>query len=68
VHRQRFSTAGISGSEERVVSANPWPWSTIPSFYLGPLPICRQPDAQIVVQIHRVVSDFVPPPVPSRGR
>ena len=56
MHRQPLTTSGISLSAERVVSANLWPWSSIPSFYAGPLPIRRQADAQIVVWIHRVVS------------
>jgi hypothetical protein len=36
------------------------PWSTIPSYYDGPVPLRRQPERQAVVRLFRVVRDLVP--------
>ena len=41
------------------LSRNDWPWSTIPSAYIGMLPLRRQPRSQVEVQIYRVSRDFI---------
>jgi hypothetical protein len=35
-----------------------WPWSTIPGAYFGMLPLRRQPEHQVVVEIFRVKAAF----------
>jgi len=44
--------------EALVESRSLWPWSSIPSFYAGPIPLRSQPEAQIVVQVYRVKRGF----------
>jgi hypothetical protein len=43
----------------RVTARNDWPWSTIPSAYIGMLPLRRQPRSQVEVQLYRVNRDFI---------
>jgi hypothetical protein len=43
----------------RVAARNDWPWSTIPSAYIGMLPLRRQPRSQVEVQLYRVNRDFI---------
>jgi hypothetical protein len=45
---------------EQFESASSFPWSTIPSAYLGRLPLRPQPQAQIRVDLYRAERDFVP--------
>ncbi len=44
--------------EALLESRSPWPWSSIPSFYAGPIPLRRQPEAQLAVRIYRVKRGF----------
>jgi hypothetical protein len=44
--------------EALVESRSPWPWSSIPSFYAGPIPLRSQPEAQVVVRLYRVERGF----------
>jgi hypothetical protein len=44
--------------EALVESRSPWPWSSIPSLYAGPIPLRSQPEAQLVVSIYRVDRGF----------
>jgi hypothetical protein len=44
----------------RIESSSGWPWSTIPSAYIGMLPLRRQPRSQLEVEIYRVTRPFVP--------
>jgi hypothetical protein len=43
----------------QVSTSSRWPWSTIPGAYIGMLPLRRQPQAQVVVEIFRVEKNFV---------
>ncbi len=43
-----------------VETRSPWPWSTLPGYYGGAVPIRAQPRAQARVAIFRVREDFVP--------
>ena len=36
-----------------------WPWSTIPLYYDGPVPLRRQPETQASARIFRVTRDWV---------
>ena len=57
--RQHFwIPTGRVRREALVESRSPWPWSSIPSFYAGPIPLRSQPEAQIVVRVYRVKQDF----------
>jgi len=59
VSRQHFwIPTGRVRREALVESRSFWPWSSIPSFYAGPIPLRSQPDAQIVVRVYRVERDF----------
>ena len=55
VHKQVVELDGAIDLE--VVSdfgaTNPWPWSTLPTLYSGPVPLRRQPERQIEVRILR---------------
>ena len=44
--------------EASLESRSPWPWSSIPSLYAGPIPLRRQPEAQLAIRIYRVEQDF----------
>ena len=44
--------------EALLESRSPWPWSSIPSFYAGPIPLRSQPQAQVVVRVYRVEQGF----------
>lgn len=62
VDAQEISIFGGATQKRGVVMArNSWPWSTLPSSYVGPTPIRAQAKSQIVVVIHRVEYGFVPP-------
>ncbi|MCH7707895.1 MAG: glycosyltransferase family 39 protein [Myxococcales bacterium] len=37
--------------------ANPWPWSTVPWAYAGPISMRRQPEAQLIISIHQMQAD-----------
>jgi hypothetical protein len=41
-----------------VESRSRWPWSSIPSFYAGPIPLRSQPEAQLIVRVYRVTQGF----------
>ena len=45
------------GSHAKAPGANPWPWSTVPWAYAGPISIRRQPGAQLVISIQRMGAD-----------
>ena len=65
VARQRLP--GIRSVSPPLVSfavSNGWPWSTLPWGYAGPLPMRRQPRAQIQVSIHRMLADEALGPLP----
>ena len=40
---------------------NPWPWSTLPSLYLGPIAIRAQADSQLLVKVVRFRAPFLAP-------
>jgi hypothetical protein len=44
----------------RIATSSPWPWSTIPSAYIGMLPLRRQPRAQLEIELYRIKRAFVP--------
>jgi hypothetical protein len=46
--------------EDRVVAKSASPWSTLPRYYSGPLPLRRQPEIQAAASIFRVERDVVP--------
>jgi hypothetical protein len=41
-------------------AASPWPWSTIPRYYDGVIPLRRQPETQSVIRIFRVLRGITP--------
>ena len=45
-----------------LVARSPWPWSTLPRYYDGPVPLRRQPGQQSVARIFRVIRDVSPQP------
>jgi len=44
----------------RVRTRSAFPWSSIPSAYIGRLPLRPQADAQLLVDLYRATRDFVP--------
>ena len=53
----------------------PLPWSTIPYYYSSPVPLRRQPPAQVVAVLYRATADIEPQrappeaaPAPARER
>lgn len=59
VSRQQIWIPTTRVTREAVVeSRSPWPWSSIPSLYAGPIPLRSQPEAQLVVSIYRVNQGF----------
>ena len=57
--RQHFGIPpGRVRQEAFIESRSPSPWSSIPSFYAGPIPLRSQPEAQIVVRVYRVERGF----------
>jgi hypothetical protein len=59
VSRQHFWMPASRVTREALVeSRSPWPWSSIPSFYAGPIPLRSQPEVQVVVRVYRVKQDF----------
>lgn len=38
---------------------NVWPWSTLPAFYSGPVPLRRQPETQLQILIYRIDAGFL---------
>lgn len=46
-----------SASLAKFSISNPWPWSTVPWAYVGPISIRRQPKAQLIISIHRMLAD-----------
>ena len=59
VSRQHFWLPASRVRREALVESRSfWPWSSIPSFYAGPIPLRRQPEAQIVVRVYRVERGF----------
>lgn len=46
--------------EDRVVAKSASPWSTLPRYYSGPLPLRRQPEIQAAASIFRVEREVVP--------
>ena len=59
VSRQHFWIPANRVTREALVeSRSPWPWSSIPSFYAGPIPLRSQPEAQLVVRVYRVQQGF----------
>lgn len=63
---QALTDVPISRKKGRAVVANPWPFSTSPSFYQGAVPIRRQPRVQLRVRIFRALKDGVMPALPAR--
>jgi hypothetical protein len=60
VSRQGLTLEGDGLTAVAQVSTSArWPWSTIPGAYIGMLPLRRQPQAQVVVEIFRVEKNFV---------
>jgi hypothetical protein len=51
-----------------VESRSPWPWSSIPSLYAGPIPLRSQPEAQVVVRVYRVKHSFLATGSPAGNR
>jgi hypothetical protein len=47
---------------DQLMAVSPWPWSSIPRYYDGPVPLRRQPGRQTVARIYRVARDLVPQP------
>jgi len=45
---------------EQLVATSASPWSTIPLYYDGPVPLRRQPESQERVQLLRVMRELVP--------
>ncbi|HEY8156603.1 MAG TPA: hypothetical protein VII72_20920 [Myxococcota bacterium] len=45
--------------QDELVAASRSPWSTIPIYYDGPIPLRRQPEIQASVRIFRVTRDWV---------
>jgi hypothetical protein len=59
VSRQKVWIPTTRVAREALVEArSPWPWSSIPSFYAGPMPLRSQPKAQLLVDIYRVTQGF----------
>ena len=45
--------------QDELVAVSRWPWSTIPLYYDGPVPLRRQPESQSSARIFRVTRDWV---------
>jgi len=59
VSRQHFwIPTGRATREALVESRSRWPWSSIPSFYAGPIPLRSQPEVQLIVSVYRVEQAF----------
>jgi NAD(P)-dependent dehydrogenase (short-subunit alcohol dehydrogenase family) len=46
--------------QDELLATSASPWSTIPLYYDGPVPLRRQPAAQALLRIFRVTRDWVP--------
>jgi hypothetical protein len=61
VDSQSLRTPPAALAERDAVSVvSSFPWSGVPSFFHGPVPLRAQPEFQILVQIYRALVDFVP--------
>ncbi len=60
--------SGLSPPLGGFAARNAWPWSTLPSAYGGAIPIRRQPEAQIQIEIRRVLEGSRLAPLPARPR
>ena len=47
--------------EDELEAVSAWPWSTIPLYYDGPVPLRRQPELQSSARIFRVKRDWISP-------
>jgi hypothetical protein len=52
--------------EDQLVAVSRSPWSTIPLYYDGPVPLRRQPESQATAGIYRVTRDWMAQLQPSR--
>lgn len=52
--------------QDELVAVSRWPWSTIPLYYDGPVPLRRQGEMQSSARIFRVTRDWVSQLQPSR--
>jgi hypothetical protein len=52
---------------DEIVARSPSPWSTIPAYYDGPVPLRRQPAQQVTARICRVKGDVVLEVTPRRS-
>lgn len=57
--RVKFVQGGLTRID-RIGAPSPWPWSTLPSAYAGPLPIRGRQATPFGITIYRVRRDFVP--------
>jgi hypothetical protein len=46
--------------EDELIAVSRSPWSTIPLYYDGPVPLRRQPESQASARIFRVTRDWIP--------
>ena len=54
--------SGYFRLEDELVATSVSPWSTIPLYYDGLVPLCRQLEQHAMVRIFRVTRDLVPQP------
>ena len=58
---QAFSLAHSEGRlVDRIELRSPWPWTSIPSAYSGPVALRSQPPVHVRVSIFRIRRDFTP--------
>ncbi len=57
---------------DALAATSPLPWSTIPYYHSGPVPLRRQPVAQVIARLYRATADIDPqriaPAAPSAAR
>jgi len=67
VARQRLpKIGGLSPPLSGFDAVSPWPWSTLPFAYAGPMPIRAQPGAQLRIIVRRVQKGSVLAPLSRR--
>jgi hypothetical protein len=55
-----FPASRFRQQQDELTAVSAWPWSTIPLYYDGPVPLRRQPERQSSARIFRVTRDWVP--------
>ena len=62
VDQPRISYPPVFRLVDALVAASPAPWSTIPYYYSGPVPLRRRQVAPVIARLYRTMADVDPQP------